>query len=200
MADQQIKMRQANRAFECNRARFYRSVNNGNKTISNKINLADTEIFWPCLWQRQPKDESHQMLIDSLSPCYVAINQEEERIKEVIERVLKCTPNWKAAGPDCVYMFTIKNITALSKKLTQLVVKAIKDPNTINESLYNGVTYLLPKADKAGSPKQLRPITCLPTMYKLIFKTMTHFVRTIVEINEVLAPKSVRYVTKLSRC
>ena len=36
-----------------------------------------------------------------------------------------------------------------------------------------GVTYLLPKSNETNIPKNYRPITCLPTMYKILTSIIT---------------------------
>ena len=36
-----------------------------------------------------------------------------------------------------------------------------------------GVTYLLPKSNETNIPKNYRPITCLPTMYKILTSVIT---------------------------
>ena len=36
------------------------------------------------------------------------------------------------------------------------------------EWLTAGVTYLIPKSENTGNPNNYRPVTCLPTTYKLI--------------------------------
>ena len=36
------------------------------------------------------------------------------------------------------------------------------------EWLTAGVTYLIPKNENTGNPKNYRPVTCLPKTYKLI--------------------------------
>ena len=41
--------------------------------------------------------------------------------------------------------------------------------------LVNGITYLIPKSDKTNNPKSYRPITCLPTMYKILTSILTEY-------------------------
>ncbi|KAI2805264.1 hypothetical protein BLOT_004258 [Blomia tropicalis] len=42
----------------------------------------------------------------------------------------------------------------------------------INEELYMGTTYLVPKKVNADNPADLRPITCLPNIFKLVSKVV----------------------------
>ena len=41
------------------------------------------------------------------------------------------------------------------------------------EWLTAGVTYLIPKNENTGNPKNYRPVTCLPTTYKLIISIIS---------------------------
>jgi hypothetical protein len=42
------------------------------------------------------------------------------------------------------------------------------EEDSILERLTAGVTYLIPKNENTENPKNYRPVTCLPTTYKLI--------------------------------
>lgn len=44
--------------------------------------------------------------------------------------------NWKTPGSDQVYNYYIKNINAVHKRLTDLIVKAIEDTKEIEEKIY----------------------------------------------------------------
>jgi hypothetical protein len=44
----------------------------------------------------------------------------------------------------------------------------IREPNTFPEFLAHGITYLKPKDSDTKNPSKYRPITCLPTIYKIM--------------------------------
>ena len=46
--------------------------------------------------------------------------------------------------------------------------KIIENPAEMPEWLTDGLTILLPKTEETKNPKNYRPITCLPTMYKVL--------------------------------
>jgi hypothetical protein len=49
------------------------------------------------------------------------------------------------------------------------VYKYIQNPNEIPPFLTKGITYLIPKEPPdSKSPEKNRPITCLPTIYKIL--------------------------------
>jgi hypothetical protein len=46
--------------------------------------------------------------------------------------------------------------------------KALEDPTVLPQYLTLGMTYMLPKTGNLEDPKYYRPISCLPTLYKLL--------------------------------
>ena len=49
-----------------------------------------------------------------------------------------------------------------------------------------GVTYLLPKSNETNIPKNYRPITCLPTMYKILTSIITERAYNFLDKNNIL--------------
>ena len=86
--------------------------------------------------------------------------------KDVAE-ALRTTLNWKAPGRDQIPNFWLKQLTATHRHITAIFNKLIED-DQIPEWLTAGVTFLTPKNENTENPKNYRPVTCLPTMYKLI--------------------------------
>jgi len=58
----------------------------------------------------------------------------------------------------------------------------------IPECLTAGVTFLIPKNDNTENPKNYRPVTCLPTIYKLITSIINRHVQKYMD-DENLMPK-----------
>jgi hypothetical protein len=63
--------------------------------------------------------------------------------------------------------FLLKQLTEVYKYLATLFNKVIEEDQT-PEWLIAGVTLLIPKNENTEKLKNYRPITCLPTIYKLI--------------------------------
>jgi hypothetical protein len=51
-----------------------------------------------------------------------------------------------------------------------------------------GVTFLIPKNENTENPKSYRPVTCLPTIYKLITSIISRHMQKYMD-NENLLPK-----------
>jgi hypothetical protein len=74
--------------------------------------------------------------------------------------------NWKAPRRDQIANFWLKQLTATHKHIAALFNKLIEE-DQIPECLKAGVTFLIPKNENIENPKDYRPVTCLPTIYKL---------------------------------
>jgi hypothetical protein len=61
----------------------------------------------------------------------------------------------------------LKQITAKHKHIAAIFNK-LNEEDHIPEWLTAGITFLIPKNENTENPKNYRPVTCLPTMYKLI--------------------------------
>ena len=85
--------------------------------------------------------------------------------KDVAE-ALRTTPNWKAPGRDQIPNFWLKQLTT-THSIAAIFNKLIEE-DQIPELLTAGVTFLIPKNENTENPNNYRPVTCLPTMYKLI--------------------------------
>jgi len=80
---------------------------------------------------------------------------------------LRTTLNWKAPGREQIANFWLKQPTATHKHSAALFNKLIEE-NQIPEWLMAGVAFLIPKNENTENPKNYRPVTCLPTIYKLM--------------------------------
>ena len=60
-----------------------------------------------------------------------------------------------------------KQLTATHRHIAAIFNKLIEE-DQIPDWLTAGVTFLIPKNENTENPKNYRPVTCLPTMYKLI--------------------------------
>jgi hypothetical protein len=85
-----------------------------------------------------------------------------------LQKALKQTANWKSPGHDRLPNFWLKQLTSLHEQLAREMQKVVTDPSEMPDWLTAGVTYLLPKNAETQLPKNYRPITCLPTVYKVL--------------------------------
>ena len=97
--------------------------------------------------------------------------------KDVAE-ALRTTLNWKAPGRDQIPNFWLKQLTATHRHIAA----------KIREWLTAGVTFHIPKNENTENPKNYRPVTCLPTMYKHITSVISRRMQKYMD-DENLIPK-----------
>jgi hypothetical protein len=90
-----------------------------------------------------------------------------------VAELLRMTLNWNVPGRDQMANFWLKQLTATHTHLTTLFNKHIEE-GQITDWLTTGVTILISKNKNAEKPKNYRPITCLPTIYKTITYLLTY--------------------------
>ena len=89
------------------------------------------------------------------------------------DEVLRCTAPWKACGVDSVYSFPIKKCPPIKKAVFELVKRLVEWNVTDawdeeNSWLLEGRTVLIFKGGDRKDPANYRPITCLPTVTKMV--------------------------------
>jgi len=100
---------------------------------------------------------------------------------------LRTMLNWKAPGRDQIAIFCFKQLTATHKHIATLFNKLIGE-DQIPEWLMAEVTFLIPKNENTENPKNYRPVTCLPTIYKLMASIKSRRVQKYMD-DENLMPK-----------
>ncbi|XP_047478488.1 uncharacterized protein LOC125031649 [Penaeus chinensis] len=73
-----------------------------------------------------------------------------------------------AHGHDKVHNFWVKHFDAVHEQLARALSEVTRDPSILPDWFTTGVTFLLTKGKNTKDPKNYRPITCLPTMYKVL--------------------------------
>jgi hypothetical protein len=87
--------------------------------------------------------------------------------EKYVTEALRATLNWKAPGRDQIQNFWLKQFTATHKHIAEIFNKLL-DADQIPEWLTAGITFLIPKNKNTEHPENYRPVTCLPTTYKLL--------------------------------
>jgi len=77
-------------------------------------------------------------------------------------------------GVKCLRIFVfvkpswLKRFPAAHAPLTATINRVLPQPVEMPLFLVQDVTYLLPKGERSANPSKYGPITCLPTLYKVI--------------------------------
>jgi hypothetical protein len=152
-----------NKLFRNNEKLFYKNLAD-NKTQNNNglPNINEIKEFWSNIWSNEvqfniqaewiPNLENE--ILDSNNPHHIQISL------EILVKNINSSHNWKSPGGGQIHNFWLKKFDHFNG--------FIREPNTFPEFLAYGITYLKPKDSDTKNPSKYRPITCLPTIYKIM--------------------------------
>ncbi|XP_029656130.1 uncharacterized protein LOC115230029 [Octopus sinensis] len=160
--------RKDNVCFELNRRRFYRNLSKSNEVTTYSFDDEECMSFWEKVWSKR---REISVSLDNVSK---RITGSEDMLPDLtnnyIMEIIKYLPDWKAPGCDGIYNFFIKRLESLHEFLCVEIKKIINGDYMPENWFYTGITYLIPKKNDCETPKDLRPITCMSTLYKLVTK------------------------------
>lgn len=158
-----------NKKFEESEKYFYKSIRNNNIEVTSPPDESDPTEFWKNIWSNPIEHNKEAPWIRKESQNEIEAQGENHHItEEEISTSIRKTGNWKAPGLDGIQNFWLKRLTNTHSKISEQFSKIILQPEKFPLFLTRGITYVLPKNSDTKNPANYRPITCLPTMYKLL--------------------------------
>ncbi|XP_045471751.1 uncharacterized protein LOC123678658 [Harmonia axyridis] len=179
-----------NNLFTGNQKEFYRSLEEDQGNLdTTPPKPEDMRKFWSNIWSKGKdhnteatwiKTEMEELReLEEMAPMQVT----EEDVRATIGRM----KNWTSPGIDVIQNFWWKTLTSTHKVLAQLISKALIHPDTIPEYFTHGITHLVPKKGDLRQPGNYRPITCLPSAYKIITSTVAFKINEHIKANNIMA-------------
>ena len=186
--EKRSKFYRQNKLFKQDGKKFYRELGKKDIQIKEHPKKEEIEFFWRKIMEDDKEHNSSAEWIKEQEEANKNIQtQEWENITaEEINLAIRNSSNWKSPGTDKVPNFWIKMISCMHQDLATAYNDIISAPEKTPEWLTQGTTYLLPKSDETNLPKNYRPITCLPTMYKLLTSIITERTYKFLEEQELL--------------
>lgn len=126
--------------------------------------------YWSNIWSVPKEHNSRASWIRAAKEEYQnleemnAVSISEEDIKTVTGKM----KNWTSPGIDGIHNYWWKAYTSSHKVLAGFIQEALKNPHIIPAYFTHGITHMLPKKGQLSLPKNYRPITCLPSAYKIL--------------------------------
>ena len=173
--------REQNQMFQTNQKQFYRNLNTKQLHNTTPENLRlptlnDLTIFWKNVWEKEEthnkgtswatKEKQRNTNTNQMADCEIT--------REELRTTIRKTHNWKAPGCDKLHNFWLKRFTSTHEQILKCLNHILKHPGNTPEFFTQGVTYLIPKTSEPSTdPSKYRPITCLPTMYKVLTSILT---------------------------
>ena len=180
-----------NETFKTNEKSFYRRLNikNNGSEIDTLPNREDTERYWASIWSNDGNHNTNANWINEEKQRYQYL--EEMTVNtltcEQVKQIILKTHNWKSPGPDKIQNYWFKKLTTTHQKLTELLNECIQEPRKFPQKFATGITYLLAKEKGfRGNPANGRPITCLPTIYKIMTASLSLIINNHLTQNNIL--------------
>lgn len=151
-------------------------------------NAEEIKQFWESIWSSPITHNESAPWIEEEQNKYKHIQQQANptfTIEELTKTIQK-THNWKAPGVDHIHNYWYKKFTAIHQHLLKLINNIILEPQNMPHFLTQGKTYIKPKSEDTQNPANYRPITCLPTLYKIITSLITQKIDNHLTQNDII--------------
>lgn len=181
------KRKMENRLFQERESQFYKKLKQ--TTLPGKPpSREEIEDYWKELWSREVHHNMSARWIKTEINRVTDVKDMEFQLlsEELLKRTIDSTHNWKAPGIDNIHNFWYKKFTSTHRIITQHMNTIIQNPEAMPEFYTTGITYLLPKNELTTNPANYRPITCLPTIYKILTACISKLIYEHCENNDIL--------------
>ena len=181
---------QNNKLFKHNQKAFYAKLRNGDEgeKITEPPTKEDIQKYWGGLFgDKLMHNKKAEWLNDEMKD----MEKIEEAVwvdisPEKLTLAAKKLSNWKAPGLDLVQNFWIKYLYALHPLLAEHFNQEMYEDENKSEWMTGGKTTLIHKKGSTKQANNYRPITCLPTYYKLLTLILTDNIYEHVTENNIL--------------
>ncbi|XP_015189702.1 PREDICTED: uncharacterized protein LOC107073527 [Polistes dominula] len=187
--NESYKRKIENTTFLNSERTFYRKLNTEQEIGSIQPTKKEITTFWTQIWSNTTEHNTHATWITDEKQKYEDMpEQAEYRITEdELKKTIRSTHNWKHPEPDHIQNFWYKKFTTTHPYLTQQINKIIEDPQELPRFLTEGITFTKPKNQNTENSANYRPITCLPTLYKIITSTICRQIDTHLTKNNIIS-------------
>lgn len=179
-----------NNLFANNQRLFFRQIETEDTKQQKEVPTEEsTTAFWKDIWSQSVEHDTRARWIDTerqnSSRCSTMpeVNISESDIIATFKKM----KNWTAPGVDGIQNYWWKTFTSCHKKFANLLQSALKNPQEIPSYFTKGLTHMIPKKGDLTQPKNYRPITCLPSAYKIMTSIIRQKIYSHIKSNNILA-------------
>lgn len=178
-----------NQIFKNNEKTFYRNLTSKEEIEVIPPTKEEVTDFWSNLWSNPVEHiKDGQWIKDEVKRQEATAEQAEYVISmDELATSIRNTHNWKCPGPDNVHNYWYKKFTSVHPYLTAQVNSILQNPERAPDFMLEGRTFIKPKNQDTKNPANYRPITCLPTIYKIITATLCRKIDSHLEANNILS-------------
>ena len=140
--------------------------------ITNPPTKEEIENFWRSIYENDKSHNNNAQWINDHIKYINTLNLDEQQLpiwesKDVSEAIKKMS-DLKGAGVDNLQIYWWKHFSFTHNRLSTFFSEILNNPETSPEWFMFARTTLAPKTNKTTHPSKYRPISCLPTVYKII--------------------------------
>lgn len=163
-----------NRMFVNNQRQFYQNLESNRDDIQIAPDKDETRQFWEGIWGVEAKHNTRASWIGRVKAKMCTVQRQDDLSisLEDVRDVLRKVPNWKAAGPDGVQGFWLRNFKGLHERMTELLEKCLNTGECPTWMTTGRTALILKDPSKGNQPGNYRPITCLPLLWKTLTAVM----------------------------
>ncbi|XP_044766219.1 uncharacterized protein LOC123322341 [Coccinella septempunctata] len=181
---------QQNNQFTNNQKMFFRKIDQKNNGKNEKPpNPKKMKEHWSSLWSAEKEHNRTAPWIEIERKAQQHLQEmpkvtvSENDVKETTRRM----KNWVSPGIDGIHNYWFKALTSAHKAMARLIEEALENPEIIPSYFTKGKTFMVPKKGDLAQPENYRPITCLPSAYKILTSTLAHKISTHLKSNNIMA-------------
>ncbi|XP_044766184.1 uncharacterized protein LOC123322306 [Coccinella septempunctata] len=177
-----------NNLFSNNQREFYRGLVKEKAEKTDSPTPEEMAEYWSKVWSQSTSHNENAVWIkteeeEQRDPREMdAVNITEEHIRITVKRM----KNWTAPGVDGIHNYWWKALKSTHLVLARLIKGALEQPHIIPTYLTQGITYMIPKKGDLKKPENYRPITSLPSLYKIMTSTVSHQIDTHLKRNNIM--------------
>lgn len=182
-----VEQFRVNRMFVTQPGRVYSQFKRNTPVVEEPQipDKGETYDFWKGIWGT-PK--THNADGEWAEPFEIPVQRDIRITEKDIKSKVKKMPNWKSPGPDQIQGFWLKYLTSLHGRLASQFQAIVDYPDSVPPWLTQGRTVLIQKDPAKGTtPSNYRPITCLPTTWKLLSGILADQITTHLNEHDILA-------------
>ena len=195
-----------NKLFLSDQKKFFLKLrNHTTNQITNPPKKDELESFWTSTLSTESSHNTKAPWIQNETNHHAKIPTDTwtDISNEIFLKNIRKLQNWKAPGLDQVQNYWLKKIHALHSPLINAYNNICQHPTYTPQWLTMGRTTLIHKKGEQSDAKNYRPITCLPTTYKLLTlilndKIYEHITKKNPTLHSILQPEQ-KGCRKISR-
>ena len=155
--------------------KFYREIGKSDINVDEIPSDEQVREYWSNIWGKEKGHSENSAWLNDFENSSNNIPEQgwEEIQVDEIRKALRKSHQWKSPGIDQIQNFWVDALHSAHTKLAVNFNRLMADPTITPTWFCLGTTYLLVKNNEIANAKISRPITCLPTSYKLLTSILT---------------------------